>query len=97
MKARKEYLRLRREYLISQAAAQRSEVRYIASSLRQRLRLVDAVFAIGQAVHVHPILAVAGGALLLRRAPRRKLLVWAGELLAAWKAFDAVHKQWSRR
>lgn len=96
MNPRKEYLRRRRELLVSQAAAQRSEVSYITTHLQKKLRWVDTGFAVGQALRMHPVLAVAGVSLLLRVARTRRLL-WAGQLFTAWELFNMVRKQWPRR
>ena len=96
MSARMKVLRRRREFLVSQAAGQRSEMSYVASHLQKRLRLLDIGFAIVQAVRIHPLLAVTGATLLLR-APRNKLLLWASRLLTARELFEAVRKQWPRR
>lgn len=96
MISRKEYLRRRREWLVSQAAAQRSEVTYIASHLQKSLRWVDMGFSVGQALRAHPVLAVAGASLLLRTAKTRRLL-WAGQLFTAWELFNVVRRQWPRR
>jgi len=94
MKARLEYLRRQRELLVSQAAAQRSEVSYIASHLQKRLWLVDTGFAIVRAIRIHPVLAVASTTLLLP-ASRNKLLFWTSRLFTAWEMFNLVRKQWS--
>ena len=96
MSARSENLRLRREWLVSQAAAQRSEVSFIASDLQQSLRWVDRGFAVGQALRAHPVLAVAGASMLLRTT-RNKRLLWAGQLFTAWELFSVVRKQLSGR
>jgi len=96
MNARLEFLRRRRELLVLQAAAQRSEVSYAASHLQKRLWLLDIGFAIVQAVRIHPLLAVTSATLLLR-TPRNTLLLWTGRLLTAWELFGAVRKQWPRR
>ncbi|MDP1707884.1 MAG: YqjK family protein [Gammaproteobacteria bacterium] len=90
------FLRRRRELLVSQAAAQRSEVSYVASNLQKCLWWLDMGFAIVQAVRIHPLLAVTSATLLLR-APRNKLLLWAGRLFTTWELFEAVRKQWPRR
>ena len=95
MSARMKFLRRRREFLVSQAAAQRSEVSYVASHLQKRLRLLDMGYAIVRAVRIHPLLAVTGATLLLR-TPRNKLLLWAGQMFTAWELFEAVRKQWPR-
>lgn len=94
MNARKEYLRRRREFLVSQAAAQRSEVAYLVSGLQRHLRLADTVYAAARSIYVVPVLAVAG-ALLLWRAPRKKLWWWGGRLFAAWRIFSVVRRRWS--
>ncbi len=96
MSARKQYLRARREWLVSQSAAQRSEITYIVSHLQKSLRWADRGFAIGQALRTHPVLAVAGVSLLLRTA-RTKRLLWVGQLLTVWELFSVVRKQWPRR
>ncbi len=93
MNARVEYLRRRRELLVSQAAAQRSEVSFVALHLQKRLRLVDMGFAIVQAMRIHPMLAVASATLLLP-TPRNKLLFWPSRLFTAWELFRLVRKQW---
>ncbi|MEQ6342435.1 MAG: hypothetical protein M3A44_12505 [Gammaproteobacteria bacterium] len=96
MNARVEYLRRRRELLVSQAAAQRSEVSFVALHLQKRLRLVDTGVAIVQAMRIHPVLtvlAVASTTLLLP-APRNKLLFWPSRLFTAWELFSLTRKQW---
>jgi hypothetical protein len=95
MSARKEYLRLRREWLVSKAAAERSEVGYDASHLQKSLRWVDTGFAVGQVLRAHPVLALAGVSLLLRAANAKRLLL-AGQLVTAWELFSVVRKQWPR-
>lgn len=95
MNSRKDYLRLRREWLVSQAAAQRSEVSYIASQLQKSLRWVDIGFAVGQVLRTHPVLAVAGASLLLSTSNTKRLF-WAGRLFTAWELFNLMRKQWSR-
>ena len=80
---------------MSQAAAQRSEVAYIASDLQKSLRWVDLGFSVGRALRAHPVLAVAGASLLLRTA-RTKRLLWAGQLFTAWELFNVVRRQYQR-
>lgn len=96
MSGRKDYLRLRREWLVSQAAAQRSEVSYSAAHLQNSLRWVDRGFSIGQTLRTHPVLAMAGATLLLRTTKAKRLL-WVGQLFTAWELFSVVRKQWPRR
>jgi len=96
MSTRKEYLRLRREWLVSKAAAERSAVACDASHLQKSLRWVDAGFAVGQVLRTHPVLVLTGVSLLLRTARTRRLL-WAGQLFTAWELFSMVRKQWPRR
>ncbi len=96
MSARKDYLRLRREWLVSRAAAQRSEVSYTVAHLQNSLRWVDRGFAVGRALRTHPVLAVAGATLLFRTT-RAKRLLWAGQLFTVWELFSMVRKQWPRR
>lgn len=93
MKARSEYLRRRREFLVLQAAAQRIEVSSIAGHLQKRLWLVDTGIAIVRVMRSNPILAVASTALLLP-ASRHKLLLWTSRLFTAWKMYNLVRKQW---
>lgn len=93
MNARVKFLRRRRELLVSQAAAQRSEVSFIALHLQQRMRLVDTGFAIVQAIRAHPGLATASATLFLP-APQNKLLLWSGRLFTGWELFVLVRKQW---
>lgn len=92
MNARMDYLRRRREYLVSQSAAQRSEVALLGASLQQRLRVADAAYAAARSPLVLPLLAVAG-VLLLRRTPRRKLWHWGGRLFAAWRLFRMARRR----
>jgi hypothetical protein len=96
MSSRKAYLLQRREWLVSQAEFQRSEITSVASELQRSIRWVDMGFALGQALRTHPLLAVAGGSLLLRVSNSRRLL-WAGRLFTAWELFNVVHTQWSQR
>lgn len=96
MNARMKTLRRRRELLVSQAAAQRSEVSYLATHLQKRLRPLDMGFALIQAVRINPVLAATSAALLLH-SPRNKLLLWGSRLFTGWELFDAVRKQWPRR
>ncbi len=92
MNVRMESLRRRREFLVSQAPAQRSELTDIALHLQKRLRLVDMGFAMVKAVRIHPVLAVASTTLLWP-ASRNKLLFWTSRLFTAWKLFKLVRKQ----
>ena len=55
MNARLEYLRRRREYLVSRAAAQRSEVAYCVAQLQKPLRLLDMGYAVVKAARIHPV------------------------------------------
>jgi len=93
MKSRTEYLRRRRELLISQAAVQRSEVSLISSELQQDLRFVDMGFSIVRAMRAYPGL-IAASATLLLPAPRNKILRWSGRLFAAWGLGVVVLRQW---
>jgi hypothetical protein len=93
MKSRAEYLRRRRELLISQAAAQRGEVSCISSELQHDLRFVDMGFSIVQAVRAYPGL-IAASATLLMPAPRNKILRWSGRLFAVWELGALVLMQW---
>jgi hypothetical protein len=94
MIARKEYLRLRRQYLVSLAAAQRSEVAGLADSLQRRLWLADSAFAAVRSIYLVPVLAAAG-VLLLARVPHKKIWRWGGSLIAAWRIFGAAYRRWS--
>lgn len=96
MSARKEDLRRRREWLVAQAAAQRSELSSITSHLQDKLYWVDRGFAVGQALRTHPVLAVAGVSLLLRTTKSNRLL-WVGNLFTAWELFSMVREQWYRQ
>lgn len=96
MSSRKAYLLRRREWLVSQAADQRSEITYVASELQRSFRWVDTGIAVGQALRTHPLLAVAGSSLLLRVSNSKRLL-WAGRLFTAWELFNMVRSQWSQR
>ena len=96
MSSRKAYLLRRREWLVSQAAIQRSEITSVASELQRSLRWVDMGFALGKTLRTHPLLAVAGGSLLLRVSNSKRLL-WAGRLFTAWELYDVVRTQWSQR
>jgi len=96
MSSHKTYLLQRREWLVSQAADQRSEITSVASELQRSLRWVDMGFALGQTLRTHPLLAFAGGSLLLRVSNSKRLL-WAGRLFTAYELFNVLHRQWSQR
>ena len=96
MSSRKAYLLRRREWLVSQAADQRSVMTSVASELQRSFRWVEMGFAVGQALRTHPLLAFAGGSLLLRVSNSKRLL-WAGQLFTAWELFNVVRSQWSQR
>ena len=87
-------LRLRRQFLVAQAAAQRSEVACLAADLQQRLRVMDTAVAAARSPVLWSLLGVAG-VVLLRRAPRRKLWHWGGRLFAAWRLFRMMRRRWS--
>ena len=93
MKSRAEYLKRRRELLVSQAAVQRSEVSCISSELQHDLRFVDMGFSMVQAIRAYPGL-IAASATLLMPAPRNKILRWSGRLFAAWELGALVIMQW---
>jgi len=96
MSSRKAPILRRREWLVSQAADQRSEITFVASELQRSFRWVDMGFAVGQALRTHPRLAIAGSSLLLRVSNSKRLL-WAGRLFTAWELFNLVRSQWSQR
>ena len=83
MTRRGEYLRLRRELLVSLAEAQRTELGYVVGRLSGPLRLIDTGLAIGRAVNLYRTLALAGAALLSRR--RRGALFWLTAALSLWR------------
>jgi len=93
MNARIENLRRRRQLLISQAAAQRSEVSFIKTNLQHRLRVVDFTFSLVQAIRVHPALTTASVTTLLP-PPKNKLLRWGSRLFTVWEIFSVVRRQW---
>lgn len=95
MNTHKEDLRRRREWLVLQAAAQRSELSYLASRLEKSAWWVNLGFTVGRALRTHPVLAVAGASLLLRSARNNRLL-WVGQLFTAWELFNLVRRQWPR-
>lgn len=90
MNAKKEYLRRRREFLISQAEAQRSEVSYLALRIQERLRIVDMGLALVKAIRSHRLLLTASAALWWPR--RRKLLSWSSGVFTVWRAFKLARK-----
>lgn len=96
MTTRKDYLRVRREWLVTRAAAQRNELTTVAADLQQRLHWADRGYAVGKALRRHPLLAVTGVSLLLR-ATKSKRLLWVGPLFTAREVFNVVRKQWPRR
>ncbi len=96
MSARRDQLRRRRELLVSQAAAQRDEVSFVATQLQQRIRILDLGFAVGQILRDHPLLALAGTSLLLR-VPRNKLVTWMSRVYTGWELFSVARKQWAPR
>ena len=93
MNERLDYLRRRRQLLVSQSAAQRSEVSFVSMNLQQHLRYVDMGFAIVKAIRIHPAM-VAASATMLLPSPRNKLLRWSSRLFTAWEIFGLVREQW---
>lgn len=93
MKTRLVNLKRRRELLVTQAAAQRTEMPYLALELQQHLRLVDIGFTAIQFMRDHPALTVASATLLLPTG-RNKLLLWSSRLLTSWEVFALLRKQW---
>jgi hypothetical protein len=93
MNARKEFLRRRRERLVAQAAAQRVDLADITSHLQDRIRWLERGYVVGQALRRHPLLAVAGGSLLLPAGKSSRLL-WVSRLFTAWGLFSMVRKRW---
>lgn len=93
MNAKKEYLRRRREFLISQAEAQRSEVSYLALQIQERLRIVDMGLAFVKTIRSHRLLLTASAALWWPR--RRKLLSWGSGVFTVWRAFKLARKYWA--
>lgn len=83
---RLEILLLRRELLIAQAEAQRSEVAYNASRLYAPLRVIDAAAAASHALSFYRTLALTGAALLSRR--RKSALLWVSTLLTLRRLFS---------
>jgi hypothetical protein len=96
MSSRKAHLLRRREWLVSQAAVQRSEIAAVGSKLQRSFQWLDMGIALGQTLRTHPLLAFAGGSLLLRASNSRRLL-WAGRLFTAWELFNVLHAQWNQR
>jgi hypothetical protein len=96
MSLRLENLRRRREFLIAQAAAQRSEVSYVAGQLKKRLRLLDIGLAIVATLRLHPLLTMASTSLLLP-SPRNKLVLWTSRLFTVWELFSVIRARWPRR
>lgn len=94
MNAHKDYLRLRREGLVMQAAFQRGELSAITVHLQTKLQWVDRGFSIGKALHSHPVIAVAAGSLLLR-ATKSNRLIRVSQLFTAWEIFSIVRNQLS--
>lgn len=94
MNAKKEYLRRRREFLISQAEAQRSEVSYLALRIQERLRIVDMGLALVKTIRSHRLLLTASAALWWPRwwPRRRKLLSWSSGVFTVWRAFKLARK-----
>lgn len=93
MNAKKEYLRRRREFLISQAEAQRSEVSYLALRIQERLRIVDMGLTFAKTIRAHRLLLTASAALWWPR--RRKLLSWGSGVFTVWRAFKLARKYWT--
>ena len=91
MRRRREYLRLRRELLVSLAEAQRTELRYVTARLSGPLRLIDAVLAVNRAFNFYRTVALTGAAMLSRR--RKGALFWIGSALALWRALRGRGKR----
>jgi hypothetical protein len=85
MSPRHEYLRLRRELLVSLAEAQRTEIGYLVARLSGPLRLIDTAIAAGRALNTFRLVSQAGLALFSRR--RKGVMFWTGVLLLLRRAF----------
>lgn len=93
MNARIQGLRRHRERLLTEVAAQRDELADIGLNLQEKVRWLDRGYVLGQALRKYPLLAIAGGSLLLP-AGRSSRLLWASKLVTAWGLFGMVRKHW---
>ena len=96
MSQRLEYIKRRQQLLIARAAAQRSELLYLAKGVNKPLRFIDDVLAVIRAFKGHPVLAgVAVSSLIV--TPRHRLLLWAGRIFTGWEMYRAIREQWPRQ
>ncbi|MHB8257684.1 MAG: YqjK family protein [Acidiferrobacterales bacterium] len=76
----------RRRNLIARAAEQRIEFAVAARQWREPIAVASGAFRFGRALRRHPVPLVAVIATLLWLR-RRRVLLWAGPLVAVWKLF----------
>ena len=76
----------RRRNLIARAAEQRIEFAVAARQWCEPIAVADGAFRFGRTLRRHPVLLVAVIATLLWLR-RRRVLFWAGPLVAVWKQF----------
>jgi len=84
-----------RANLIERAAAQRSEIGYLAQPWISPLSFIDRGAALMRRVRMHP-LAVAIGVLLVLRLGRSGWSLWAGRLWTGWQLYQTLQNQQSR-
>jgi len=96
MSQRLEDIQRRKQLLISRAAAQRSELAYLALTVNSPLRFIDDVLAVIRAFRIHPVLAGVALSSILA-TPRNRLLFWVGRIFTGWQVYRAIREQWPRR
>ena len=82
----------RRRNLSARAAEQRIELAVAARRWHEPIAVADGAFRFGQAVRRYPVPLVAMIATLLWLR-RRRVLFWAGPLVAVWKLFQSRDTQ----
>lgn len=76
---------LRRDGLLLEVEAQRSQLAYVANELRRPLALADRGLCIVRYFRAHPILMVAGSAVLLKIARPSSLGKWMRRGVLVWQ------------
>jgi len=95
MNARLTAIARQRAALVTQAAAQRSELGRWLQPWQKPLSLVDRGIALARHVRANP-LALAIGVLLLFRLGSGRWSVWAGRFWTGWQIYQSLHGRQSR-
>jgi hypothetical protein len=99
MNTRLREIKLRKQLLVSRAAAQRGEIAAIAEMWRGPLQLAENAMAVVRALRLHPAVTMLIESLLVAAAFRHHgtLLKWSGRSFVGWEMYRAVREVWPRQ